>query len=141
MHALHATALPDVFQPVEASVTSVEAMAARVAGDGTTWLVAERDGDVVGYAHAEVQREAATAYKRASATLHVIAIGVTAAQRGTGAGRALLDALRAMAVAQRLDGLTLDVYAFNAAARRFYAREGLATLKERIVAPLPPGTD
>ena len=137
MHVLHATALPDVFQPGSATVTSAEEMAERIGGDGSTWLVAERDGAVVGYARAEVQAEPATAYKRASAMLHVVTIGVTAAQRSTGAGRALLDALRALAVERGLDGLSLDVYAFNAAARRFYEREGFTTLRERLVAPLP----
>ena len=54
-------------------------------------------------------------------------------------GHALLAALHDLAAARGLDGLSLEVYAFNAAARAFYAREGFVGQRERMVhvAPRP----
>ena len=138
MHVLHATALPGVFQPPASTITSPDEVTTWIASPGRVWLVAERDGTVVGYAHAEVQIEPPTAYKRASRTLHVHAIGVTASLRGRGSGGALLAALRRTAAERALVGLTLEVYAFNAGARRFYEREGFTLLRERLVAPVDP---
>ena len=138
MHAFHAAALPELFQPRDWAVITpqeVERLAARA---GHVLLVAVQAGCVVGYAHAEAQESPATAYKRVSALLHLHAMGVTAARRGGGVGRALLAAVRDAAAARGLAGVSLEVYAFNSAARAFYLREGFAPLRERLVAPAPP---
>jgi ribosomal protein S18 acetylase RimI-like enzyme len=139
VHALHAAALPDTFQPPGESVATAEEMAALLARPGHLLLVAT-DGDaVVGYAHAEEQRAPATPIKRAAALLHVHAMGVAEQHRGRGAGHALLAAVRAIATSRGLDGVSLEVYAFNAAARAFYEREGFVGQRERMVhvAPRP----
>lgn len=139
-HAVHAAALPDVFQPPTSLVATPRDVTDLLADPGRLLFVAVLAGRVVGYAHAEVQATAATPYKRPSALLYLHAMGVAAADRGRGAGRALLDAVRDAAVARGLHGVALDVYAFNAAARALYAREGFVPLRERLVAPLavPP---
>lgn len=138
MHAFHAAALPELFQPPEATVMTPADVVRLTARPGFLLLVAVQEGSVVGYAHAEVQEEPATAYKRASALLHLHAMGVTASRRGGGVGRALLAAVREAAAARGLAGVSLEVYAFNTAARAFYAREGFAPLRERLVAPALP---
>jgi GNAT superfamily N-acetyltransferase len=99
-------------------------------------LVATRSGEIVGYAHGEVQEAAAGPYKRASALLHVHAMGVTAAHRGCGVGHALVTAVHAAAAARGLTEVSLEVYAFNTDARTFYEREGFLPLRERLVAPV-----
>lgn len=133
VHALHAAALPDVFQPPTPAVATPAEMAALAARAGHLLLVAT-DGDaIVGYAHAEEQVAPATPMKRAAALLHVHAMGVAGAHRGRGVGHALLGAMHAAAAARGLDGLSLEVYAFNAAARAFYEREGFVGQRERMV--------
>lgn len=57
-------------------------------------------------------------------TRHLHAMGVAAAHRGREAGGALLRAVREAAAARGLAGVSLEVYAFNAAARAFYERAG-----------------
>jgi ribosomal protein S18 acetylase RimI-like enzyme len=145
VHALHAQALPHVFQPPETPVVTPADMARLAASAGQLLLVAVADGTVAGYVHAEPQVTPPSPYKRAGALLHVHAMGVGAAHRGRGVGRALLRALRAAAAERGLDGVSLEVYAFNAAARAFYAREGFTSERERLVAPLdapgPPAAD
>lgn len=134
-HALHAAALPGVFQPPATPVVSPGEIARLATRPEHLLLVALQTGEVVGYAHAEVQEAPATPYKRASALLHLHAMGVSAAHRRRGVGRALLEAVRGAAAARGLSGVSLDVYAFNAAARAFYEREGFVTLRERLVTP------
>ena len=132
-HAVHADALPHVFQPVSPSVmTPTDVAALRDAADRIV-LVAERDGAVLGYAHAEVQHAPANAFKRASATLHVHAMATAERARRTGVGSALLRAVREEATRRGLDGVSLEVYAFNERARAFYEREGYAVQRERRV--------
>lgn len=132
VHALHAAALPHVFQPPAPSVATPDEMAALLGRPDTLLLVATESDAIVGYAHAESQVAPATPIKRAAALLHVQAMGVSAAHRGRGVGHALLAAIRAAAAARGCDGVSLEVYAFNAAARAFYEREGFAGVRERM---------
>jgi ribosomal protein S18 acetylase RimI-like enzyme len=133
-HAIHAAALPQVFQPATATVATPDDMARLAERPGHLLLVAVDGEAVVGYAHAEVQETPDTPYKRAAARLHVHAMGVTAAHRGHGVGRALLAAVRAEAASRGMDGVSLEVYAFNDAARAFYERLGFAPERTRLVA-------
>jgi ribosomal protein S18 acetylase RimI-like enzyme len=138
VHVAHATALPDVFQSADAPPVGPADVVRLVAAAGPLFLVAHRDGAFAGYARAELQDEPATAFKRASRVLHVHEMGVAPAHRRHGVGRALLRAVRAAARAHGARGVSLDVYAFNEGARAFYAREGFAAFRERLVAPVEP---
>lgn len=137
-HALHATALPHLFQPADAEVVRAADVEALLARPERLVLVATEDAAFAGYAHAEIERVPATALKRADAVLHVHELAVTPALRRRGVARALLRALRAAARARGLATLSLDVYAFNAEARALYEREGFAPLRTRLVAPVEP---
>ena len=133
-HAVHAAALPDVFQPASRGPVLTPAEAARVVeAPGQLWLLALDGGAAVGYAHAEVQEAPASPYKLPSRRLHVHAMGVRAAARRRGVSRALLAAVRAEAAERGLPEVSLEVYAFNSAARALYAREGFAPLRELLV--------
>ncbi|GLC28551.1 GNAT family N-acetyltransferase [Roseisolibacter agri] len=133
VHALHHAAHPDLFQPPSPAVATAESMAHLLAQPGHLLLVAVDDADaVVGYAHAETQVTPASPYKRAAALLHVHAMAVAGSHRGRGIGHALLAAVREAATARGCDGVSLEVYAFNAAARAFYEREGFLGLRERM---------
>jgi ribosomal protein S18 acetylase RimI-like enzyme len=135
-HTFHANALPEIFQLASASVVSRDDIAQLPAAPRSLLLVATVDGIVVGYAHAEVRETAATIYKRPHSALHVIAMVVARSLRRQGIGRALLAAVRAEALALRLPELSLEVYAFNSAARAFYEQAGFASLREHLVAPV-----
>ena len=132
-HDLHATALPEVFQPGSSAVVAAEDIARLSERPGHVVLVALLDGEVAGYAHAEAQETPASGYKRASAMMHVHAMGVTADRRGRGVGHSLLMAMRREAAQRGLSGISLEVYGFNEAAHAFYAREGFAIERQRLV--------
>ncbi|MGZ8492482.1 MAG: N-acetyltransferase family protein [Gemmatirosa sp.] len=133
VHAIHVAALPHIFQPATATVATPADMARLAAQPGQLLLVAVDADTVVGYAHAEAQATPDTSYKRAAARLHVHAMAVTAAHRGRGVGQALLAAVRAEAAVRGMDGVSLEVYAFNDAARAFYEREGFVVERARMV--------
>ena len=134
-HALHAAALPRVFQPPSAEVVQSADVERLLDRPDRLVLVATEDGAFAGYAHAELEQVAATAMKRADAVLHVHELAVRPERRRRGVARALLRALRAAATARGLATLSLDVYAFNAEARALYEAEGFAPLRTRLVAP------
>jgi ribosomal protein S18 acetylase RimI-like enzyme len=129
-HEFHASALPDTFQDSHDAVFTPEEVAELSTAPDQLWLAAVLDDVVVGYLQAEVQRTPANRVKRASARLHVHQMGVTARARGRGIGRALLERARAEAVRRGLSEVSLEVYAFNAAARAFYEREGFTSVRE-----------
>lgn len=138
VHALHAAAHPALFQPADAAPLTPADVARLIERAGPLFLVAEHEGAFAGHARAELLEEPASPYKRASRMLHVHEMGVVPAHRRHGVGRALLEAVHAHAVALAAQGVSLDVYGFNAAARAFYARAGFTTLRERLVAPARP---
>jgi ribosomal protein S18 acetylase RimI-like enzyme len=131
-HAVHAAALPEVFQPSDRVVLTPDEAATLLRDPAQLWWVAAAGRTAVGYLQGEVQRVAASRYKRDAARLHVIAMGVTAAARGQGVGRALLAAARTEATDRGLAEVTLEVYAFNTAARALYAGEGFAPVRELL---------
>jgi len=93
-----AAACADIYAPhVEGGVVSfeeqapsTEAMAARIEryGAGHAWLVAERDGEVVGYAYATAFNER-PAYRWSTS----VSVYIAEEARGQGVGRALYEAL------------------------------------------------
>lgn len=82
---LHGTA---TFETVPPSVDELAVRHATLVADGLPWLVAERDGRVVGYAYA-------APYRPRPAYRHTVenSVYVETSCRGTGVGSALLGAL------------------------------------------------
>jgi ribosomal protein S18 acetylase RimI-like enzyme len=138
VHALHATALPEVFQPASAAPMTPGDVVGLIERAGPLFVVAHVAGTFAGYARAELLDEPATALKRAARVLHLHEMGVAPACRRHGVGRALLRAVRELAPAHGAQGVSLDVYAFNVEARAFYAREGFVSFRERLVARVEP---
>lgn len=138
VRAMHAAAHPEMFHPAGAAPRPVDETARLIEAAGALCLVAEHAGAFAGYARAELQEEPASAIKRASRVVYVHEMAVAPAHRQHGVGRALLAAVRQAARDLGAQAVTLDVYAFNRGAREFYAREGFAPLRERLLLPLAP---
>lgn len=88
--AIYAPFVTDTWVSFETEAPDADDMAGRIASHGAShgWLVAERDGQVAGYAYGSPHRTRA-----AYATSADIAIYVTPGMQGTGVGRALYSAL------------------------------------------------
>jgi ribosomal protein S18 acetylase RimI-like enzyme len=87
---------------------------------GCAVLVAERDGEVVGFANVGPAQDPEGAGE-------LYAINVDPAHWGTGAGRALLEAAQAELARLGFDETVLWVLPANARARRFYEIAGWAS--------------
>jgi GNAT superfamily N-acetyltransferase len=83
-------------------------------------LIAENAGEALGY----------TFSRRYGATVHVVHVVTDPRARGRGVGRALLDAVRARAMAEGCTAWFLNVKQENATAIRLYKRAGMAIQRE-----------
>lgn len=115
----------------EGGMASVEAHRLRAALGGASpalhgWL-AEQHGGVIGYATAA--REFAT--WSGSHFLHLDCLFVVQFARGSGAGRMLMNAVRAHAIATGIDQVEWQTPAWNEDACRFYLRMGATSSDKR----------
>lgn len=85
-------------------------------------LVAEREGEVVGYAYAGIEGFDWMALRGPAGALYDIV--VDAAQRGQGVGRMLLDAALAALAARGAPRVVLSTADRNESAQRLFARAG-----------------
>jgi phosphinothricin acetyltransferase len=111
----HSTATFELVPP------TVEEVRRRIAGcqEGHAWLVAERDGDVAGFAYGTRFAERA-AYRWSSE----ISVYLDPAARGAGLGTALYDVLLPRLRERGLQVLTARVAQPNAASEALHARYG-----------------
>ncbi len=85
-------------------------------------LVAERDGEVVGYTYAGVEGNDWMSLRGPAGVLYDIVVDT--AHRGQGVGRALLDATLEALQAKGAPRVVLSTAERNAAAQRLFARAG-----------------
>ena len=102
-------------------------LARSVRSDATLTAVAERDGEPVGFVHAEV-------HPGEPRTAELYGMWVAPAARRAGAGRALVDAIAAWARSRGATRLVLNVTQGNTAAEQLYERAGLRFTDD---APVP----
>jgi ribosomal-protein-alanine N-acetyltransferase len=123
-----ATADTDAIIALETACQGADAWSAWLVRDGVAgglptvrYLVAERDGEVVGYAVASFAGDIAELQR----------IGVTPAARRTGTATALLDEVVAQAPGAGADRLLLEVREDNTGAMAFYAARGFVEIDRR----------
>lgn len=125
--------LPPWRRPEDIATADARDMIAAVtagAADNAVWI-AEQAGDVAGCLHVLV-----TTDFFGTRHAHISVIATTAAAEGSGVGRALLAHAEAWARERRLPLLTLNVFAANSRARRFYEKAGWAPEMLKYTKPL-----
>jgi ribosomal protein S18 acetylase RimI-like enzyme len=116
---------------VEAESATVS-NALRPGAERAVLLVAEdTEGEPGGYVHVNVETDY---FGRTHAHIEILA--VSSASEGRGAGRALVEAAEGWARSERLDLITLNVFANNQRARSVYERLGYAPETLHYVKPL-----
>jgi ribosomal protein S18 acetylase RimI-like enzyme len=91
--------------------------------DGYTLLVAERDGELIGYAVVSVNEGAAT-WNVGDRTAEIETLSVLESERRRGVGRALTEAAADVAAEAGAHSVAVGVAHTNAGAIHFYEREG-----------------
>jgi ribosomal protein S18 acetylase RimI-like enzyme len=124
VNAVHREALPDVFAGPGAPERDLAHWRDAIGQDDErAAFVAERSGAVVGFVNARVLLETSP-MKLPTRMCQVGTLGVAAAARGQGIGRALMDHLEAWARERGADEMHLVVWRFNERAARLYAELG-----------------
>ena len=128
VHGLHAEGRPDIFIPGCKKYTADQLREILADPVNTPVFVAIADGVLVGYCFCIRQVQTAASMQKIS-TLYIDDLCVDAAMRGKGYGKVLYDHAVTYARDNGYYNLTLNVWACNPAAMRFYEKCGLAVQK------------
>lgn len=128
VHALHAEGRPDLFIPGCKKYTVHQLAVILSDPDNTPVFVATREGRVEGYCFCIRQVPSAASMQKI-ATLYIDDLCVDAAARGHGIGKTLYNHAVAYAREGGYYNLTLNVWACNPTAMRFYESCGLSVQK------------
>ena len=128
VHKVHSDARPDLFKPGAKKYTDEE-LASILRDESRPIFVAERDGEVLGYAFCVHQRHAPESSMTAVKTLYIDDLCVDEEQRGSHIGTALYDFVLKYAKEHGYYNVTLNVWADNPNAVKFYEKMGLRVQK------------
>lgn len=120
---LHAEGRPDIFRPGFCEELRQRAERMLEAPEYDV-IVADMDGRVCGFAIVQYVDRPESAYLCAQRFCHIEEFGVESGCRRCGVGTALIAFCRAEARRRGFERLTLDVWAFNEAAQKFYEAAG-----------------
>jgi GNAT superfamily N-acetyltransferase len=132
----HRCALTDRFKAPEGPVRSREYIFDAVQADDVGLFVAEIDAHVVGLVHTILKDTPAFTILVPRRYAVVENLVVLEAHRRRGVGRALLETAEGWARSKGATSIELTMYAFNQAARDFYAELGFCILSHRLTKPL-----
>ncbi len=137
-HALrdHQVGLPDTLPartPEESWAVRRGTYARWLAGDSHTLLLAERDGEPIGYAMVSVSTELPATWAVGDKVAEIETLSVLDSERGSGVGRALTDAAAEVAREGGAQAMFVGVVHSNEGALRFYERVGFASFYVLLV--------
>ena len=128
VHGLHAEGRPDIFIPGCKKYTAEQLCAILSDTVNTPVFVAILDGNTAGYCFCIRQVQSAASMQKIS-TLYIDDLCVDADLRGHGIGKVLYDHAVEYARENGYYNLTLNVWACNPSAMRFYEKCGLKVQK------------
>lgn len=128
VHKIHSDIRPDLFNKGTKKYTDEE-LKAIIADELTPVFVAEKDGMVLGYAFCIHQQHINDNNLTDIRTLYIDDLCVDEASRGMHVGRALYDHVISYARKNGYYNVTLNVWAGNDSAMRFYESVGLKVQK------------
>lgn len=129
--ALHSNGYPALFKPVFAK-DHQERVLKMMEDPEQDVLVAEENGQLLGFAMAEYIKREETNSIYAVHGAHIVEIGVDETSQGKGIGTALIQAVKDAAKVRGCRSVQLDVWEFNKSALRFYEKLGFVTLRRKM---------
>lgn len=129
--ALHPNGYPALFKPVFAK-DHQERVLKMMEDPEQDVLVAEENGQLLGFAMVEYIKREETNSIYAVHEAHIVEIGVDETSQGKGIGTALIQAVKDAAKVRGCRSVQLDVWEFNKSALRFYEKLGFVTLRRKM---------
>ena len=129
----HRLARPDLFRRFDGPACTREQIEQWLGGPGSTVLVAEVDGRVVGLAVLLTRPPPGFAGAIPHKVIELDNLVVHSGLRSQGVGRQLIDATIDWSRGQGASHVGVAVHAFNRDARRFYEKAGFAPSIDRLV--------
>ncbi|HJC72024.1 MAG TPA: GNAT family N-acetyltransferase [Candidatus Ruthenibacterium merdavium] len=129
--ALHSNGYPALFKPVFAK-DHQERVLKMMEDPEQDVLVAEENGQLLGFAMVEYIKREETNSIYAVHEAHIVEIGVDETSQGKGIGTALIQAVKDAAKVRECRSVQLDVWEFNKSALRFYEKLGFVTLRRKM---------
>lgn len=129
--ALHSNGYPALFKPVFAK-DHQERVLKMMEDPEQDVLVAEENGQLLGFAMVEYIKREETNSMYAVHEAHIVEIGVDETSQGKGIGTALIQAVKDAAKVRGCRSVQLDVWEFNKSALRFYEKLGFVTLRRKM---------
>lgn len=133
---LHADGRPDLFVHGHTKYNAQELEAMLDDEDSPIFVSLDNEGIVRGYSFSQIHRCPEGGHLKAHTSLYIDDICVNASCRGQGVGRSLYEHTEAFAKSIGCHNITLNVWAANLNAQRFYESLGLRVQKttlERIL--------
>ena len=128
VHALHAQGRPDIF--IEGAVKfSQEELQTIIESDWPVFYVYEEEGKVKGYVCLEEHAYEKSGSRNGRRELYIEDLCVDERYRHQGIASKLYDYVLGVARNGNYDALTLNVWDFNEAAKKFYEKMGMRPLK------------
>jgi GNAT superfamily N-acetyltransferase len=132
----HRQARPDFFRPFDGPARTREQIAGWLGEPGSTVLVAEDDGELIGLALLWMRPPSAFAGAVPRKVIELDNLVVRSGLRGRGVGRQLIEATVDWSRGQGASHVGVAVHAFNRDARRFYERAGFAPSIDKLALAL-----
>jgi len=129
---LHADALPHVFKPPSADSFPASLAAALINDPDTYIYLALVDEKPAGYIYVQIVRRGDSATQHARDQVYIHHIAVEEAFQRRGVGRALMRAVIDLAEEKGIKEVSLDTWAFNSRARRFFKGQGFEEFNIRM---------
>jgi ribosomal protein S18 acetylase RimI-like enzyme len=126
----HHEGAPFIFPPT--GVIPYDEYLALLARPNEGVLIALENGAAAGYLNYELIDRGANYYTYGEKLLHVHVLTVKASHRGRKIGEALMERAEEIGREFGASRMTLEVYAFNEGAVRFYERNGFGKLKHMM---------
>ena len=120
----------------QGAIDSLDAALSRVGDCRGSALVAERDGQLLGFLFVVVEKDAIFVREELREHAQVAEFFVCEAERGSGVGKALLGAAERFTAARGLTRLSVSVLSGNQGALAAYARLGFTAYSLELTKPV-----
>lgn len=131
VHQLHVELSPERFQTYDFQKIH-EFFKKVMENDRFIFLLAEDEGQHVGFAWVEIKQYSETVFKKAYKSIYVHQISIAELHKNKGFGSILMKEIYSIARTQDINTIELDYWSDNTVAESFYEKEGFVTYRKMV---------